>query len=188
MAESDKGGSDRFRQAAPLAAAALAVTAAIAGATLLTDTEAPATPPSDAQVISAAAAPAEAPQQAPQTGSAVPGLAFEQAPAAGGGGQTDMEIVVKFKDDGKVKDIVDTFWRDQSSGREKFEAFKARRPEFADLTLDRVTYSNELVLVQEGGPPPEQKLPAMRAMAARLNDAADVSYAEPNMTAQPGGQ
>jgi len=188
MAVSDGGGSNRFKQAVPLAAAALAVTAAIVGVTLMTGTDEPsAPPPSQTQVISAGAAPADAPQ-APQPGAAVPGVALDQAPTAGGARQTDMEIVVKFKDDGKVRDIVDAFWRDQTSGREKFEALKARRPEFANLTLDRVTYSNELVLVHEGGAPPEQRLPAMRAMAARLKDAADISYAEPNMTAQPGEQ
>src|SRR5690606_40274731 len=106
----------------------------------------------------------------------VPGVAFDQAPAAGAR-QLDMEIVVKFKDDGKVKDIIDAFWRDEASAREKFEAFKARRPEFANLRLDRVTYSNELVLVHENGATPEQRLQAMRAIAARLKAADDISYA-----------
>ncbi len=187
MAVGGGGGSKRFKDAAPLAAVALAVTAAITGATLLTDTDrAPVQGLPEPAAIVTRAMPADAPLQTPQPG-AVPGVACDQAPAAGARA-TDMEIVVKFKDDGKVKDIVDTFWRDQSSAREKFEAFKGRRPEFADLTLDRVTYSNELVLVHEGGSPPEQRLPAMRAMAAKLKDAADISYAEPNLTAQPGGQ
>ena len=99
-----------------------------------------------------------------------------------------MEIVVKFKDDRKVKDIVDAFWKDQVSARAKFDAFKASRPEFASLKLDRVTYSNELVLVHDGGAPPATRLAAMREMAAKLKSVSDVSYAEPNMTAQPGGQ
>ncbi len=99
-----------------------------------------------------------------------------------------MEIVVKFKDDAKVKDIIDAFWKDQASARAKFEALKARRPEFANLRLDRVTYSNELVLVHEGGLPSDQRLAAMRATAAKLKNMGDISYAEPNMTAHPGGQ
>lgn len=187
MAVGDVGGSNRFKDAAPLAAVALAVTAVITGATLLTDNgAAPASMPAGSPTITASVAPADTPLQPPQPGG-VPGVAFDQAPAAGAR-QMDMEIVVKFKDDGKVKDIVDAFWRDQNSAREKFEVFKARRPEFADLALDRVTYSNELVLVHKGGSPPEQRLPAMRAMAARLKAADDISYAEPNMMAQPGGQ
>ena len=183
------GGWSRFKDAAPLGAAALAVTAAITGVTLLTDNEAaaPAAPPSSESPASADnPASAEAPRQQIQPGG-VPGVAFDQAPAAGAR-QLDMEIVVKFKDDGKVKDIIDAFWRDEASAREKFEAFKARRPEFANLRLDRVTYSNELVLVHENGATPEQRLQAMRAIAARLKAADDISYAEPNMTAQPGGQ
>lgn len=180
------GGWSRFKDAAPLGAAALAVTAAITGVTLLTDNEAAAPPPSERPAAADRPASAEAPLQAPQPGG-VPVVAFDQAPAAGVR-QMDMEIVVKFKDDGKVKDIIDAFWRDEALAREKFEALKARRPEFANLRLDRVTYSNELVLVHENGATPEQRLQAMRAMAARLKAADDISYAEPNMTAQPGGQ
>jgi hypothetical protein len=32
------------------------------------------------------------------------------------------------------------------------------------------------------------RLPAMREIAKKLGNLADISYAEPNMTAQPGGQ
>jgi hypothetical protein len=134
---------------------------------------------------------ASADPQAPQPGSSIPGIA--QAPAAvttpgAGAAQAGIEIVVKFKDDGKVKDIIDAFWRDQTSARAKFEALKSRRPEFADLTLDRVTYSNELVLVHDGDGPAAQRVPAMRGIAAKLKDVSDISYAEPNLTAHPGGQ
>jgi hypothetical protein len=99
-----------------------------------------------------------------------------------------MEIVVKFKDDGKVKDIIDAFWKDPASAKAKFDAWKTNRPEFAKLKLDRVTYSNELVLVHDGSVAVAERLPAMKTIAARLGTVADVSYAEPNMTAQPGGQ
>ena len=88
-----------------------------------------------------------------------------------------------------MKDIIDAFWKDQASARAKFDALKARRPEFANLKLDRVTYSNELVLVHDGSAAPAaQRLPAMRGIAAKLKDVSDISYAEPNMTAHPGGQ
>jgi hypothetical protein len=100
-----------------------------------------------------------------------------------------MEIVVKFKDDAKVKDIVDTFWKNAPAAKAKFEAFKRGRPEMADTVLDRVTYSNELVLVHKGGGAASpQRLAAMRDIAKRLGAASDISYAEPNMTAHPGGQ
>ena len=65
---------------------------------------------------------------------------------------------------------------------------KASRPEFAGLKLDRVTYSNELVLVHADASAANTRLPAMREIAKKLAGAADISYAEPNMTAHPGGQ
>jgi hypothetical protein len=42
------------------------------------------------------------------------------------------------------------------------------------------------VLVQSAGS--TRSAAAMRDIAARLNALADISYAEPNMTAHPGGQ
>jgi hypothetical protein len=135
--------------------------------------------------------PVAAPPQAtgqtnpPKPGSAIPGVQFDQV-TPGRVGQS-VEIVVKFKDDAKIKDIVDAFWKDKASARNKFDALKARRPEFANLKLDRVTYSNELVLVHEGANPASQ-LGAMRELAAKLGKVADISYAEPNLTAHPGGQ
>ena len=145
--------------------------------------------PSKRQELEQRAAAAD--PQVPQPGSSVPAVA--QAPATvtrpgAAAPQVGMEIVVKFKDDAKVKDIIDTFWKDQPSARAKFDALKARRPEFADLKLDRVTYSNELVLVDNSAAPAAQRLPAMRGIAAKLKDVSDISYAEPNMTAHPGGQ
>ena len=174
-------GESRIKSiAAPVAAGALGVVAVIIGATVLSspsETNAPA-----GIRPSAAVAPAEP----PQAGGVLPGVAFDQPTP--GSVKMGMEIVVKFKDDGKVKDIIDAFWRDQGSAKAKFEAWKAGRPEFASLKLDRVTYSNELVLVHDGSGPADMRLPAMREIARKLGNLADISYAEPNMTAQPGGQ
>ena len=175
----------RFKGAAPVAAGALGIVAAIIGAVSLTGPEAPAPIPAPFE------APLEAPLAAnppapPQPGGALPGVQFDQPP--GGAVNMGMEIVVKFKDDSKVKDIIDAFWKDQGSARNKFEAWKAGRPEFASLKLDRVTYSNELVLVHAGATAADTRLPAMREIAKKLAAAADISYAEPNMTAHPGGQ
>ena len=122
----------------------------------------------------------------PKPGTAIPGLAFDQ-PAPAGVAQS-VEIVVKFKDDAKVKEIVDAFWKDKASAAAKFDALKARRPEFANLKLDRVTYSNELVLVHDDSVAAGQRIAAMREIAAKLGKTADISYAEPNLTAHPGGQ
>jgi hypothetical protein len=189
MAVSDArgaAGGERLKAiAAPVAAAALGIVAAVVGATALTSTDAPApallagAPPGAPM----AAAPEAAP---PEPGGALPGVAFDQP--APGAVRTGMEIVVKFKDDGKVKDIIDAFWRDQASAKAKFETWKASHPAFAGLKLDRVTYSNELVLVHDGAGPADARLPVMREIAKKLGASADISYAEPNMTAQPGGQ
>ena len=174
-------GENKFKGAAPIAAGALGVVAAIIGAVSLTGPETPtAAAPFEAPLTS------EAPAAAPEPGTGLPGAQFEQAP--GGSAAMGMEIVVKFKNDGPVKDIIDSFWKDQNSARTKFEAWKAGKADFASLKLDRVTYSNELVLVHTGASAADTRLPAMREIAKKLAGNADVSYAEPNMTAHPGGQ
>jgi len=169
---------DRLKAVAP-AAAAVGIIAAIVGVSVLTGQpgQSPAPP---------VVAPVEAP--APLPGLPGPVTTQNDQPGAVGGVQAGIEIVVKFKDDGRVKDIIDAFWRDQASARSKFDAWKAGRPEFAGLKLDRVTYSNELVLVHDGSLAPAERIAAMRTIASRLGAAADISYAEPNMTAHPGGQ
>jgi hypothetical protein len=184
MAVSDVGGTRPFKKpfksAAPMAAAALAIITAVAGGIYLVTQPGPGSTSADAPIVASAP---------PPSGGGMAGVQFDQATPGGvPGAQAGIEIVVKFKDDGKVKDIIDAFWKDQASARAKFEAFKARRPELANLKLDRVTYSNELVLVHEGGATPERRLAVMREIAAKLKSVADISYAEPNMTAHPGGQ
>jgi hypothetical protein len=174
-------GASRFKAAAPVAAGALGVVVAIVGAASLTGPE---TPVSSFEAPVAMEAPATI-DPAPQPGGSLPGVQFDQQ--GGGAVPMGMEIVVKFKDDGKVKDIIDAFWRDQGSAKTKFEAWKANRPEFASLKLDRVTYSNELVLVHENATATDRRLPALREIAKKLAGVADISYAEPNMTAHPGG-
>ena len=175
-------GENRFKGAAPVAAGALGIVAAIVGVFALTGPESPgpATAPFETPLSS------PAPAAAPEPGGSLPGVQFDQTP--GGAVNMGMEIVVKFKDDSKVKDIIDAFWRDQASARTKFEAWKAGRPEFDSLKLDRVTYSTELVLVHTGATAADARLPAMREIAKKLAGVADISYAEPNMTAHPGGQ
>lgn len=184
MAVTEAGGTNRLKTAAPIAAAGLAIVVAVAGGSYLADQSKPEQLPA---ATTAASNPAPAPQAG---GGGLAGVQFDQVTPGGGpaAAAPDMEIVVKFKDDGKVKDIIDSFWKDQPSARAKFETFKAAHPEFANLKLDRVTYSNELVLVHAGGAAPDKRLAAMRDLAAKLKSSSDISYAEPNMTAHPGGQ
>ena len=175
-------GANRMKAAGPTAAA-IGIITSIIGVSLIAS--APENPAPSALNPPAMSAPA--PAAAPDP---IPGLAGIQSndqPGAGGV-QMGMEIVVKFKDDKTIKDIIDAFWRDQGSARAKFETWKANRLEFAKLKLDRVTYSNELVLVHDGSAPVAERLPAMKTIVAKLAAASDISYAEPNMTAHPGGQ
>ena len=112
-------------------------------------------------------------------------ISASRAPAGQGADYVGYPAI---KDDAKVKDIIDAFWRDQGSARAKFETWKANRPEFSKLKLDRVTYSNELVLVHDGSAPVAERLPEMKTIVTKLAATTDISYAEPNMTAHPGGQ
>ncbi len=193
MAVSDAQGAGHetngFKAAGPTAAA-IGIITSIIGVSLLASSpqnpdQSSGTPAPISSVIASPSGAALPPAAAPEPG--LPGIQFNQ-PGAAASMQMGMEIVVKFKDDGKMKDIIDTFWRDKTSAQVKFDAWKANRPEFAKLKLDRVTYSNELVLVHDGSVPAPEQLTAMKTIAAKLGSVADVSYAEPNMTAHPGGQ
>ncbi|MDP3739224.1 MAG: hypothetical protein Q8R02_17675 [Hyphomonadaceae bacterium] len=96
-----------------------------------------------------------------------------------------VEIVVKFKDDARVKDVIDSFWKDPQAAKAKFEIFKQNRPEMAVASLVRVTYSNELVLAypfQTGTN--AQRLIDAKDIAARLATVADIAYAEPDLAFQ----
>lgn len=96
-----------------------------------------------------------------------------------------VEIVVKFKDDAKLKDIIDTFWKDPQAAKVKFDAFKQTRPEMAAASLARVTYSSELVLAYPFKTETKaQRLIEARDIAARLAAVADIAYAEPDLAFQ----
>ena len=190
----------RFKSAAPAGAAALAIVVAVVGGTVLMrrasdapvttafEQTIPATPSSVSPMppapLAVGAVGASPPGLNP--GPALPGIQFDQAGASAGKLALGGEIVVKFRDDRKVQDLVDTFWKDAPGARKKFEAFKAGRPEFAGVKLDRVTYSNELVLTPIANVAPDKRAAQVRDLAAKMGKAADISYAEANVTAKPG--
>jgi hypothetical protein len=96
-----------------------------------------------------------------------------------------VEIVVRFKDDARVKEIIDIFWRDPQASKAKFDIFKQNRPEMAAASLMRVTYSSELVLAYPFKTETKaQRVTEARAIAARLATTADVVYAEPDLAFQ----
>ena len=175
-------GANRMKAAGPTAAA-IGIITSIIGVSLIAS--APENPAPSALNPPAMSTPAPAAGPNPVPGAV--SIQSDEQPGSGGM-QMGMEIVVKFKDDSRVKDIIDSFWKDQASAKAKFETWKAARPEFAKLKLDRVTYSNELVLVHDGSAPVAERLPEMKTIVTKLAAASDISYAEPNMTAHPGGQ
>jgi hypothetical protein len=95
----------------------------------------------------------------------------------------DVEIVVKFRNDGAVQGIIDAFWKDPQIAREKFDDFKRNRPDMATATLARVTYSNELVLAY-GCAATADRRAAAREIANRLMTLPDIAYAEPDLSFQ----
>lgn len=193
-----------FRAAAPAGAAALAIVAAVIGGTVLLrpTPDAPASPPFE-QTFSASPAhanPGPVSSDAVTSGSVdggahgagpgpgLPGIQFDQAGASSGKPALSAEIVVKFKDDRKVQDMVDMFWKDAPAARKKFEAFRLGRPEFAGVKLVRVTYSNELVLAPITDMGPDKRAAQVRDLASKMGKAPDIAYAEANVTAKPGGR
>lgn len=170
MGVDDAHNEEPMRIAAPAGAAALV---AIAGVVTLSLANNPSSEP----------AAANAGYAQPQPPPATPGIAQNQAQGRGAP-EMGVEIVVKFKDDSMVKDITDLFWRDQGAAQARFSSFKRRWDELAPVRLARVTYSNELVLVAAGNASPDE----MRQIARQIGQMPEVSYAEPNSTAQPGDQ
>jgi hypothetical protein len=173
--------TQRLKSAAPAAGAIGIISAIVVGALVAT------TPPGEQAAPGAEPPPSAANVPPP----AAPGNAtvqYDQTPP-GPGPQRVVELVVKFKDDAKIKPILDSFWTDPGTAKARFETWKANRPEFARLKLDRVTYSNELVLVIDGAVPAAERVAAIRDIVKALGAAPDISYAEQQATmAQPGGQ
>lgn len=168
----------RLKSAAPAAGAIGIIAAIVGGAMLATTPGEQAPPPGGPADVALAPPPGEPGMVTPQ---------FQTPPGAIA--QRNVELVVKFKDDGKIKDIIDAFWRDPAAAQSRFESWKAGRPEFARLKLERVTYSNELVLVLEAGGAPAERASAIRDIVKALGAASDISYAEQQTTmAHPGGQ
>ncbi len=184
--------TDRLRAAAPAGAAAAAVGALMLVGGLLTREDMKhkaggGEPP--AAVLAGVETPplplqSGAPQQADSPGVVTPAQAGGPAAARA----MDAEIVVKFEGRPDLDAIARQFWKDPEGARTKFEAFQQQRPEFRGLVLDRVTYSDELVLKPGPDAPAPQRVKLIRELAEKLRSVPDISYAEPNFMAHPGDQ
>lgn len=92
-----------------------------------------------------------------------------------------IEIVVRFRDDKQVEDMVNLFWKDPKAAKDKFDSFKRGRTDLAGAALSRATYANELVLAFPCSLPTAANCQvAARDLAAVIRSSADVAYAEPD--------
>lgn len=118
--------------------------------------------------------------------SELPVIASDQgAPAVA---SVSPEMVVKFKIDARVKPIIDQFWKDPGAARKAFLQLRGKRADLNGLMLDRVTYSNELVLVPDAAARKTMGAREMKEAARKLMKSPDIEYAEVTMTAHPGGK
>lgn len=171
MGSQNASNDESIRLAAPAGAAALVAIASVVSLSLANNSRSPSSP------TAATGLPPD------QQGPGLIGPAQNQAQGRGSP-ELGVEIVVKFRDDTLVEEITDLFWRDQGAAQARFSSFKRRWDALSSVRLARVTYSNELVLVSAGSASPQE----MREIARRIGAMSEVSYAEPNSTAQPGGQ
>lgn len=190
----------RLQALAPAGAAA-AVLAAVTAASLskisdtdeITMAEAPLSPDASPRLSNSeasgedASGPAALPDDRAPAADADPAPDHQAIPADVRSPVSDsLEIVVGMTDAGDVQPIAEAYFRDPAQGRKLYDAFRAKHPAFAGLALDRVTYSNELVVTPQRTPPAGKELAALRQLAAKLSASPGVAYAEPNMIAKPG--
>jgi len=127
-----------------------------------------------AAAIAVAASPLAAAQ--PEIGPDDPPTAANAAP---------LEVTVKFKDQADIAGVIKTFWTDPSSARNAFDRLKTGRPALSGATLDRVTYSDELVLHFACDAACAQRRPEeIRKLVVAVSAMPEVVYAEADMRVQ----
>ena len=87
-------------------------------------------------------------------------------------------IIVKFKGEPEIEEIGKTFRKDPEGTRARFQAWAAGKPALRGLSLERASYSGELVLTGSGSPGMKEAIAAIEAMD-------NVAYVEPDYSARP---
>lgn len=87
-------------------------------------------------------------------------------------------IIVKFRNEPEIADLGKTFRKDPEGTRAKFRAWAADKPALRGLTLERASYSGELVLTGSGSRDMKEVIASIEAMD-------NVAYVEPDYSAQP---
>ena len=85
---------------------------------------------------------------------------------------------MKFRNEPEIADLGKTFRKDPDGTRAKFRAWAADKPALRGLTLERASYSGELVLTGSGSRDMKDVIAAIEAMDI-------VAYVEPDYSAQP---
>ena len=87
-------------------------------------------------------------------------------------------IIVKFSGDPVPSELGKTFRKDPEGTRARFNAWAADKPALRGLSLERASYSGELVLIGSGAPSMKDAIAAIEAMD-------NVAYVEPDYSARP---
>lgn len=87
-------------------------------------------------------------------------------------------LIVKFDGEPVLDEIAKTFRKDPDGSRAKFRDWASGKPALRGLTLERASYSGELVLTGGAGLNARDTMAAIEAMD-------NVAYVEPDYSAQP---
>ena len=116
----------------------------------------------------------------------VPAFAHQQPVTAVSATQAaPIEVTVSFKDGATAGVIIKTFWRDPVEARRMFDRLKVRWLSMANAGLDRVTYSDELVLhFLCDKACSAQRLEVTHTLTSALAALPEVAYAEAEVRVQ----
>ncbi|WP_300391120.1 hypothetical protein [Henriciella sp.] len=95
-----------------------------------------------------------------------------------GGYSAQYAIIVKFENEPVTQEIGKTFRKDPEGTRQRFREWAADKPALQGLSLERASYSGELVLTGSGARSVDDVIRGILAMD-------NVAYAEPDYIAEP---
>lgn len=133
--------------------------------------------------LTAPLAPGAAAGEAGAAGVGQPGLAQPGV----GAPSVNMEFVVQLTE-AEGKRFRDLFIESPARARAAFQDYADTNPAFGGLSLKHVTYGGACTLVYDGAVPraPQAQQELADSILGRLNSAASVEYAEPNLVAWRG--
>ena len=96
------------------------------------------------------------------------------------------DVIVKFRADPAIDQVISTWRRDRASAEAAFAAWAAADPLFSQMTIAGCSYSGELILSKEigGGVVPAEA--EVDTLTEQIRAHSAVAYADPDFTAHPG--